>query len=131
MPTAARARATPESPSLPQTNEATERLERWLERLRAAGERRALARSTLVGLEHRRKVLLAVLSKAYALEYPSVAAQEREARASGDYQHMIEQIEAAELEFGRADAEWEALRLYSSLYQSVKATERAELRAYS
>lgn len=118
------------SPSLPQTNEATERLERWLEKLRAAGERRAQARSRLVGLEHRRKVLLAVLSKAFALEYPSVAAQEREARASADYLHMIEDIEAAELEYGRADAEWEALRLYSSLYQSVKATERAELRAY-
>ncbi len=131
MPTAARARPMPASPSPPTTNEATERLERWLERLRAAGERRALARSKLVGLEHKRKVLLAVLSRAYALEFPSVAAQEREARASDDYQHMIEQIEAAELEYGRADAEWEALRLYSSLYQSVKATERAEMRAYS
>ena len=130
MPTAARPHAMPASPSQPQTNDSTERLERWLEKLRAAGERRAQARSKLVGLEHRRKVLLAVLSRAYALEYPSVAAQEREARASDDYQHMIEAIEAGELEYGRADAEWEALRLYSSLYQSVKATERAELRAF-
>jgi hypothetical protein len=121
----------PASPSPPTTNEATERLERWLERLRAAGERRAIARSKLVGLEHKRKVLLAVLSRTYALEFSSVAAQEREARASDDYQRMVEDIEAAELEYGRADAEWEALRLYSSLYQSVKATERAEMRAYS
>ena len=130
MPSAASRQSTRASPSLPQTNEAAERLERWLVRLRAAGERRAQARSKLVGLEHRRKVLLAVLSKAFALEYPSVAAQEREARASDDYGHMIDEIEAAELEFGRADAEWEALRLYSSLWQSVKATERAELKAF-
>lgn len=130
MPTAASRPGTRVSPSPATTNESAERLERWLERLRAAGERRAQARSKLVGLEHRRKMLLAVLSKAFALEYPSVAAQEREARASDDYLHMIESIEAAVLDYERADAEWEALRLYSSLYQSVKATERAELRAF-
>jgi hypothetical protein len=130
MRTVEKAPDTRASHSLTQTNEATERLERWLARLRAAGERRAQARSKLVGLEHRRKVLLAVLSKEFSLEYPSVAAQEREARASDDYSHIIDEIEAAELEFGRADAEWEALRLYSSLWQSVKATERAELRAF-
>jgi hypothetical protein len=113
------------------TNEATERLERFLVRLREAGERYAHAAATYEQFDHQRKVVLAEqMKEAEEKGATSAAAQEREARASLTYSNFLDQLFEARLELELARSDLDALKLSASLAQTIKANERAEVRAY-
>lgn len=114
------------------TNESTERLERFLDRFRDAGTQfaEALARHEMV--EAMGKVVIASLMKeAEANGVASVAAQERDARASIEYQEHLASVYQARIDLETARTRLEALRMLFSGRQTIKANERAEIRAYS
>lgn len=113
------------------TNEATERLERFLDKFRAKGVvfAEALARHEL--LEAMSKVIIASGAKeAEAAGVTSVAAQERDARASSEYQEHLGRLYKARMELEVARTELEAMRMMFSGRQTINANARAEVRAY-
>lgn len=113
------------------TIEGTERLERFLDKFRAKGTvfAEALARYEL--LDSMSKVIIASgMKEAEAAGVTSVAAQERDARASGDYQEHLGHLYEARMELEVARTELEAMRMMFSGRQTINANERAEIRAY-
>ncbi len=113
------------------TTERVERLERWLDRLRSLNEQHAMAAATYEKLEHLRKVVLAAqMQEAEARGVGSVAAQERDARASPQYAEHLGKLFEARLEMERARSAIDAMKLAASLRQSDLASERTEMRAY-
>lgn len=114
------------------TNESTERLERFLDKFRAAGEAFAEALANYEMVEATGKVVIASLMKeAEANGVSSVAAQERDARASIEYQEHLASVYQARIDLETARTRLEALRMLFSGRQTIKANERAEIRAYS
>jgi hypothetical protein len=121
-------RSQPSPSSQPSSDELRER---WVQRFREAALRCAEEEAKLVGLRAKKSILVALLMRANASEHHSVAAQEREAYASEDYAHYVDDLQAQEAVVGRLKAEVAAIEMNTSLYQSQKAYERAEMRAYS
>lgn len=105
--------------------------ERWVHRFRELGIETAREEAKLVGLRAKKSILLALLMRAYAGEFTSVAAQEREAYASEDYQRYVDELQKQEEVVGVLKAQIAALEMDTSLYQSQRAFERAEMRAYT
>jgi hypothetical protein len=114
------------------TNESTERLERFLDKFRKAGTvfAEAFARHELVEANGK-AVVAALMKEAEANGVSSVAAQERDARASPEYQEHLASVYKTRMELEIARVELEALRMKFSGAQTIKANERAEIRAYS
>jgi hypothetical protein len=114
------------------TNEKTERLERFLDRFRRAGVvfAEAYARHELVEANGK-AVVAALMKESEANGVTSVAAQERDARASPEYQEHLAAVYKTRMELEIARTELEALRMLFSGRQTINANERAEMRAYS
>lgn len=106
-------------------------IERKTAELRALAATYAKAEAQRTYLEEFKKSKLSILMKAFEVEgIKTSAAQEREARAHGDYLDLLKGLrdatEAAE------KAYWELMiaRMGTSLYQTQQANQRAERRAY-
>jgi hypothetical protein len=114
------------------TTEAVERLERFLDRFRKAGVvfAEAFARHELVEANGK-AVVAALMKESEANGVTSVAAQERDARASPEYQDHLAAVYKTRMELEIARTELEAMRMRFSGAQTIKANERAEIRAYS
>lgn len=105
-------------------------IEKRLHELRAQADRYAKAEADRTYLNHFRQSKLAILMKQYEQDYPTVAAQEREARSHPEYLQVLDALrEATEI----AEREGWHLKIAmrgSSLYQTQQATLRAELQGY-
>lgn len=106
-------------------------LERRLQYWREASESYARAEATRTRIDHWRKVVMAEqMRKAEAKGYTSVAAQEREARASQEYKDAIEALEAATEEALRLSDERLMARTWAAAWQTERADQRREREAY-
>ena len=114
------------------TNDATEKLERWLNRFRLAIRAKAEAEADHSMLCEQKKVILASLMQAAEESgHASIAAQEREARAAEEYRDFLITVREAEVAAKLAAGEVEALRLQFDGMRTIRASERVEARAYA
>lgn len=90
----------------------------------------AKAKAEVVYLEEYKKSKLAILQKQYAHDYPSNAAQEREARADKEYLKLLEGLKVATERAEKLRWELQISMTGANLWQTLQANERAERRGY-
>ena len=106
-------------------------MEEMLERYRQLGERYAEAKSTREYLDEYKKTRLALLMrKAEQLGVTSVTAQERDARASEEYQQQLSDLRIAIHEEEKTRYHLKAVEIEIEVWRTKSANERAERRAY-
>lgn len=106
-------------------------IERRLTELRELAGRYAKAAGDRAYLEKFEKSQLAILQKKYMPDFPTVAAQEREARADPEYLRTLEGLRTAVHDAEQARWELEIARMGAGLWQTQQANIRSEHKAYS
>lgn len=81
-------------------------------------------------LDEYKKSHLAILMKRYEHDYPSVAAQEREARADKEYLKTLEGLRSAVETAERLGWELRIAMKGADLWQTQQANERSERKGY-
>ena len=105
-----------------------DRIEGRLDELRRLGKDLADARALRFHLEHSRKAVIAMAMKtAESKGHTTAAAQEREAYASAEYDTWLRGATEAVREAERLGLEWDVIDKRFRAWQSVQATERAEM----
>ena len=109
-------------------------LERRLEELRKIGESHAAAKKQLSILDHGRKILLAKLMKEKQVKstgkLESVSAQEREARATVEYENYIEQLGQAIEEESKWAWQKEIVRINFEIWKTKMINSVVEKKHY-
>jgi hypothetical protein len=106
-------------------------IEELLERYRQLAERYAPARANREYIDEYKKSLLALLMKdAERNGATSNAAQERDARARGEYLTQLEGLRSAVEEEEKIRYHLKAAELEIEIWRTKQANERAERRAY-
>ena len=105
-------------------------IEERLESLRQLAAAYAEAQSQRVYLEEFKKSKLAQLMKKYERDYPTAAAQEREARADPEYIELLDGLRVATKNAEQARWELKIAEMGAGLWQTKQANVRAERRAY-
>lgn len=105
-------------------------IEKRMQELREQAREYAKAAADRAYLDEYKKSHLAIIMKRYEHDYPSVAAQEREARADGEYLKTLEGLKAATEAAERLGWELRISMKGADLWQTAQANERAERRGY-
>jgi hypothetical protein len=105
-------------------------IETRLNELRELAKTYAKAQSQRVYLEEFKKSRLAQLMKRYESQYPTAAAQEREARADPQYIELLDGLRVATEEAERARWELKIAEWGVDLWRTKQANDRAERRGY-
>lgn len=102
-------------------------LEKRFHELREQARSCAKAKAEVDYLEEFKKSKLAILMKRYEIDYPTAAAQEREARADKEYIELLEGLRIAREEYERLRWELEIAKLRFEAWRTKQATNRAEM----
>lgn len=106
-------------------------MEEMLERYRQLGERYAEAKSTREYLDEYKKTCLALLMRqAEKNNFTTAVSQEREARASDEYQKQLLELKLAVHEEEKTRYHLKAVEIEIEVWRTKSANERAERRAY-
>lgn len=105
-------------------------IEQRLTQLRDMAGKYSKAQSQRVYLEEFKKSKLALLQKRYMHEYPTVSAQEREARADREYIELLDGLRVATEEAERLRWELRIAEMGAGLWQTKQANQRVERRGY-
>jgi hypothetical protein len=109
----------------------SERIEARLQELRSMADEFAKAYADRSHLEEMKKSKLAILMKQAEVEgHKTTAAQEREARAHSEYIALLEGLKVATENSERLRWQLEVSKLGVGVWQTMRADERAERRAY-
>ena len=106
-------------------------VEKRLIELRELAAKFAEARGQQVYLEEFKKSKLSMLMKKYEKDYPTAAAQEREARADPEYIELLQGLRAATEDAERSRWDLKISEWGVDLWRTKQANERAEKRGYS
>lgn len=108
-----------------------EKLEKLMHMMRSKAQEYAKAKSEMIYLDHFRKSKLSLLMKKAMIDgHETSASQDREARASKEYQELLQGLrEATEVTL---KLEWDLflMRTRIDLYRTKRADERVEKRGY-
>ena len=99
-----------------------------LDFLKRTAPKYAKAKATRVHLEEFRKSKKAMLMKAAEPQYPSAAAQEREAYAHPEYLELLEALKIATEEEEKLRWQMAAAQATIQAWQTLEATKRLEMK---
>ncbi|MEW7987879.1 MAG: hypothetical protein AB2799_19000 [Candidatus Thiodiazotropha sp.] len=102
-------------------------LEQRFHELREQSKKCAEAKAQMDYLEEFKKSKLAILMKQYEPDYPTAAAQEREARADKKYLELLEGLKAARAEYETERWSLKIAEMRFEAWRSKQATNRAEM----
>ncbi len=105
-------------------------IEKRMIELRAMAKDFAAAAANRAYLEEYKKSHLAILMKRYEHDFPTVSAQEREARADKEYLETLEGLKVATETAEKLGWELRIAMKGADLWQTTQANERAERRGY-
>lgn len=108
----------------------TNPIEARLNELRILAGKYANAQANREYLDNFRHSKLAILMKTFDPNFPTAAAQEREARAHPEYLLLLEGLRAATEEAERCRWELKIAEMGAGLWQTKCANERAERKGY-
>ena len=104
------------------------KFENRLNELRILAGQYAKAQAEREYLDNFRHSKIAILMKQYEKDYPTAAAQEREARAHPEYRELLDALRTATEEAEKARWLLKIAEIGASLYQTEQANARAEMK---